>query len=148
GDEPGLAAYYRLDEGTGTTSADAAGQQPLTLSGGAFWISSGVSLTTGVARGALQLAGSAYASARGVITSLVDEITLEAWLRCDGGDFDQAVLYNGDAQTGYGLYVNPVRGVSIRVNGVDAADCPTCAVPSGEWTHLAAVRHAGQWTLY
>jgi hypothetical protein len=37
GDEPGLLAYWRLDEGTGTTAGDSAGSSEATLVMGAAW---------------------------------------------------------------------------------------------------------------
>jgi hypothetical protein len=53
GTEPGLVAYWKFDEGTGTTTADAAGQDgDLTLYPGASWILSSAPIkVTGVGPG-------------------------------------------------------------------------------------------------
>jgi Concanavalin A-like lectin/glucanases superfamily len=149
GDEPGLVAYYRLDEDTGTTSADASpGGHPLTLHGGPIWVSSGATLTTGIARGALQLTGAASARTSNVITTRTDGVTLEAWVRWDGGTALQGVVYNGNSSSsGYGIYL--ANGtVQILAGGRGFSTCTTCVLVAGEWTHLAAVRTSGAWQIY
>lgn len=46
GAESGLAAYYRLDEGSGTVAYDVSGALPITLYGSPVWITSGALLAT------------------------------------------------------------------------------------------------------
>jgi len=103
---------------------------------------------SGAAHAALQLTGAAFAHASNVVTMLTNEITLEAWVRWDDQTSAQAVLYNGNSATsGYGIYLRN-GGVSILSGGVDWADCTTCRVAPGVWTHLAAVRSNNQWVIY
>ena len=103
---------------------------------------------SGAAHAALQLTGAAHAHASNVVTTLTNEITLEAWVRWDDQTSAQAVLYNGNSATsGYGIYLRN-GGVSILSGGVDWADCTTCHVVPGVWTHLAAVRSNNQWVIY
>jgi len=44
--EPGLAAYYRLDEGRGSLARDALGGQSIVLVNAPLWITSGAPLAT------------------------------------------------------------------------------------------------------
>lgn len=149
GSENGLAAYYRLDEGSGAVSVDAsAGNHPLALIGAPIWISSGATLTTGIARDDLEFTGAAYGHASTVVTARTEDITLESWVRWDGGTGAQAVMYNGDSSTsGYGLYLSN-GGVSLLSGGVGWAGCQTCQLTPGVWTYLAAVRSDGAWAMY
>lgn len=149
GNENGLVAYYRLDEGNGATSVDASpGNHPLTLQNSPIWISSGATLSTGIARNAIQLTGAAYAHASTVVTTRTDDVTLEGWVRWDGGTAAQAMLYNGDSSTsGYGIYLIN-GGVAILSGGIGWASCTTCSLTPGAWTYLAAVRSGGQWSIY
>lgn len=126
GNENGLAGYYRLDEGGGATSADASpANHPLGLKNNPIWISSGATLSTGIARNAIQLTGAAYAHASTVVTTRTDDVTLEGWVRWDGGTSGQAMLYNGDSSTsGYGIYLIN-GGVAILSGGIGWAICTT-----------------------
>src|SRR5262249_30377205 len=111
------------------------------------WISSGATLSTGIARGALQFTGAAYAQAPDVITTLTDGITLEAWVRWDGGTTEQVVAFNGDGTDGYGINLLNAQG-PLQDGGQGWAGCDTCAVTPGAWNHLAAVRSNGAWAIY
>lgn len=109
---------------------------------------SGTEITPAVSRNALQFTGAASARAPVTATSLTSGITLEAWVRWDGGAGSQAVMYNGNSGTsGYGIYLENGR-VRILAGGVDWATCTTCALAQGEWTHLAAVRTTTVWFLF
>ena len=149
GNETGLVGYYRLDEGGGTTSLDAAaGHRTLTLHGSPIWVSSGATLSTGIAVDALQFTGAASGHASTVVTARTEDITLEAWVRWDGGTGAQAVFYNGDSSfNGYGLYLSG-GGVSLLAGGVGWAGCDGCRLTPGVWASLAAVRSGGQWQIY
>lgn len=146
GDEPDLAAYYRLDEGAGVTAADSAGGQPLALQG-ATWTSSTAPLTYGLARNAFG-AGSQAARAASAASTALDNFTFEAWVRWDGSSTQQTIFYNGDsARDGYGLVL--LRGSpTISVGGKGSFVCRSCRMIPGAWTHLAVVRESGLWKIY
>jgi len=97
---------------------------------------------------ALLFRDGASAHAPGVATTANANVTLEAWLRWDGGSGAQAVVYNGNSATsGYGIFV--VDGnVRILAGGVDWATCATCSLAPGEWTHLAVVRTTNTWFMF
>lgn len=148
GDEPGLAAYYRLDEGHGLSSVNAtAGGLPLSLSS-PIWISSGAQISTGIARSTVEFGGSASARATNVVTTLTSGFTLEVWVRWDGGTAPQAVMYNGNnAANGYGIYV--ANGVAQFVEGGrGSVTCTTCTLVPGVWTHIAVERNASQVQMF
>lgn len=146
GDEPDLAAYYRLDEGGGVTAADSAGDQPLALQG-ATWTSSTAPLTYGLARNAFG-AGALTARAASPVSTAIDNFTFEAWVRWDGSNTQQTIFYNGDsARDGYGLVL--LKGSpAISVGGKGSFVCRSCRMIPGAWTHLAVVRESGLWKIY
>jgi hypothetical protein len=122
--------------------------RPLTLYASPIRISSGAALTTGIARGALQLTGAASARTSKVVTTRIDGITLEAWVRWDGGTSLQSVVYNGNQSTnGYGIYLQN-GAVRLLAGGRGWTDCTGCSLVQGEWTHLAAVRDGYSWLIY
>lgn len=162
GDEAGLAAYYRLDEGRGQSCADASGHgRTATLTAGPdqsmpAWIASAAPLVSGLARTALRAPG---LTAPAVATTAVDRFTLEAWIRWDGSPqapidapLDaQTVLYNGEpGSSGYGLSIVGGRPRIILggLGGAGSIPCETCSIPVGAWTHLALVHGDGSWRLY
>lgn len=109
---------------------------------------SGTELAPGVSRDALAFTGAEWARAPVAATSLTSGITLEAWVRWDGGTGLQAVMYNGNSATsGYGIYLEN-GSVRILAGGVGWAICTTCTLARGEWTHLAAVRTSTAWSLF
>ncbi|HEX3764481.1 MAG TPA: LamG domain-containing protein [Kofleriaceae bacterium] len=148
GNENGLAAYYRLDEGSGAASVDASpGNHPLSLVGPPTWISSGATLSTGIALDDAEFSGAAAGTTSTVVTTRTDGITLESWVRWDGGPNVQEVMYNGmPASNGYGLYLS--NGNVLLLSGVALVTCTSCALATGDWHHLAAVLSQSQWTVY
>jgi hypothetical protein len=148
GNENGLVAYYRLDEGSGASSVDASpGHHPLSLAGQPIWISSGALLSTGIALEDAEFIGTGAGTTSTVVTTRIDGITLEGWVRWDGGTSVQEIMYNGMPGTnGYGLYLN--NGGVLLMSGVDLINCASCALAKGDWHHLAAVLSSAQWTIY
>jgi hypothetical protein len=148
GNENGLVAYYRLDEDSGASSVDASpGNHPLSLTGQPTWISSGAVLSTGIALDDAEFNGAAGGATSTVVTTRTDGITLEGWVRWDGGTNVQEILYNGMPGTnGYGLYLN--NGSVLLMSGVDLVNCVSCVLAKGDWHHLAAVLSFAQWTIY
>jgi hypothetical protein len=83
-----------------------------------------------------------------VITQRTDDVTLEGWVRWDGGDQPQAAMYNGSTGIdGYGFYV--MSGlVWLNVGGAGTVACQSCKLVPGVWAELAAVRSDSTWTIY
>ena len=100
---------------------------------------------------AIRYADSDDSLSTGYLTSLIDNITMEAWVKEDTAlDINSCIriMYNGDSgSSGYGIYLS-VNRPCILMGGV------TFAIPSGvtlnthQWYHLAAVRTSGVWKFY
>lgn len=102
----------------------------------------------GIALQALQFTGTQSARTQVVVGTVTDGVTLEAWVRWDGGTTLQGVAYNGNSSSsGYGLYVE--NGTPrVLVGGKGFVSCTGCVLTPGRWSHLAAVRSGGVWTIY
>jgi Concanavalin A-like lectin/glucanases superfamily len=154
GDEAGLVAYYRLDEGRGSTVADSSprrrvvalladdSQQP------PAWIVSDARLELGLARSSAEPGARGGMRAASIATAGTDELTLEAWVLWSGRTERETLLYNGDSsRSGYGLLLEGGR-LRVLVGGVGYASCETCQLAFGVWTHVAVVRSRGSWLFY
>lgn len=96
---------------------------------------------------ALQFTGSSYAQANTVLSAAVDNITLEAWIRRDGGP-GGIVAYNGNSSSsGFGLYAASNGAVKVLVGGEGWVECDGCNLPIGVWTHIA-VQRIGAWQFF
>ena len=151
--ESRLAGYWKLDETSGTTAADASGrEQTATLSGGAAW-------TAGWIGNALHLDGaSGYAGTSGPVLRTDQSFTVAAWVRLgDTSRWAAALSQDGTRQSGFRLEYFPdlnCWAFSMPTSDGDGASVDSAlaldgAVP-GEWVHLAAVynQHGTQLLLY
>lgn len=88
-----------------------------------------------------------YLAVSGLVTTQLDNITMEAWIRWNGKSGTNFIVLNGDAGTGgYGLYYSYPQ-LNVVCGGVDyiTSDIP---LNTGVWYHTAAVRDNGIWKLY
>jgi uncharacterized delta-60 repeat protein len=93
---------------------------------------------------------STYAIHSPVITTITDNLTMEAWVKWNGGTgSSQDILYNGDpASSGYGLYFDLASGsMGILCGGITFMHSDS-VFAVGSWVHLAAVRQSGTWSWY
>jgi Concanavalin A-like lectin/glucanases superfamily len=82
-----------------------------------------------------------------VVTSQVSSLTLEAWVRWDGGNERQILLYNGTPSlSGYGLALE--NGALRALAGSGVIACASCQLTPGTWTHVAAALFGAQWHLF
>ncbi len=90
--------------------------------------------------------------ATGVATSIKSNVTLEAWVKWNGGNgTDQIIMYNGDPSqngNGYGIFLDASKDyyVGVKVGG-NSSHIKTALTP-GVWTHVAAVRSNNNWWIY
>ena len=139
-------AYWKLDETSGTSAADASGQNDTgTVYGTATWV-------TGVVGGALSLNGSnAYVQALSLASTQTDNITMSAWVKWNGSTSDhQMILNNGNSATsGYGIFLDHGNGdrLSVLAGGVLIMSSQT-VLPTGQWMLVTATRSGGTWSLY
>nr|BFE28377.1 glycoside hydrolase family 127 protein [Actinomadura rugatobispora] len=131
---PGLVAHYPLDEGRGTTAADATGAWPAArLTGPAAWSDGTLSLDG---------TGGHAVLPPGLLAGL-DALTVALWVRLETVTNNVRVFDLGfNRQTFF--YVNARTGsgrarFSMKLGGMegeDFADAPA-ALPTGAWTHVA-----------
>ncbi len=85
------------------------------------------------------------------LTTAQDNITMEAWVSWTGGTANyQFITLNGhSATTGYGLIVPPggSGNLQILISGITYLTS-SANLPIGTWTHVAAVRNSGTWSVY
>jgi hypothetical protein len=106
------------------------------------------STSQSIALKALQFTGTQSARTQVVVSTATSDITLEAWVRWDGGTTLQGVAYNGNSSSsGYGLYVE--NGIPrVLVAGKGFVTCTGCVLTPRSWSHIVAVRSGGVWTIY
>ncbi len=85
------------------------------------------------------------------VTSQTDNIALSLWIKWAGSTGnDQIMVYNGNtSSTGFGLRLDNAEGnqYEVMVGGVGYVETSD-TLPVNQWTHLAAVRSKGNWTIY
>lgn len=152
----GLLAYYRMNDGSGTTATNSSINTPGsdgTLDNGPTWALSPVQF----AGNALKFNGSTnYLELNNRINIGSSDFTIEAWVypqsTSTGMVFAQDVCGNADHQ--FRLYTNSSR---VNFDLSDAAglaaynfQLPSTAnsVPLNAWTHVAVTRSGNDYTVY
>ncbi|MFG2132123.1 ricin-type beta-trefoil lectin domain protein [Streptomyces sp. NPDC048751] len=151
------AHRWSLADGTGTTAADATGNAPAALTGGAAWI-------TDTDRGAaLSLNGtSAYAATAGPGVDTSGSFTVSAWVKLNSLSGDNSTFMSQSdapsvgAANGFQLYYS--SGARVWAFGRHNDDTTSTAFTAaygakavaGKWTHLVGVydAEAGRLLLY
>ncbi|MCW2916907.1 MAG: secreted protein [Actinomycetia bacterium] len=146
---PRLLARYALDEGQGTTTADATGRWPAaTLAGGATW-------AQGHEGGAVALDGKGghVALPAGLISGLA-ELTVAVWVRVEELVNSARVFDLGFHKQTY-MFLTPRTGAgkarfAMKICGMDGEDFIDAAgpLPTGVWTHVAVTLGEGTGVLY
>jgi len=138
--EPGLVAYWKLDDGVGNIAADATGNYDGTLNG-ASW-------TDGVIGGALQFDGSNdYVDCGVGPTPTTEDLTLAWWMVDNYGSWCTILDKSaGSSSRGYNIMLRPDSEDSplrFRIGGWQAYggwgdECrvPQGAYSDGEWVHV------------
>jgi alpha-N-arabinofuranosidase len=153
---PQPAAYYKLDETSGTAAADSSGSGHT-----AGWVAtSGGSLSwdpSGKINGALRIApasggsyGSYYLSIPNTFDPAATDFTVAAWVKLSqaaGAGANQSI-FSQEGTGGRNLLYRDVDSGKLKsyLGGIATASVGT--IPLGTWTHVALVNHAGTITLY
>ena len=149
GNEPGLVAYWRLNEGIGTTAADATANRIDATLYGSAWTNSEVTLVNTI--GSLSMALDLTASRSNYVQvaaapslALSNQFTFETWIRPRSAQCS-TILSRGDgadlAATDYIFQVGTdgtdcgVMNLALMVGGAWTRSAST--VPTNEWTHVA-----------
>src|SRR5439155_4513515 len=151
----GLVAYWKFDEGTGTTAADSSGNGNTgTLVNGPVW-------TAGIAGNALYFDG--IAANVTVLDSnsldLSNSFTLSAWVNptVAQNNFTAALAKNSASEHVYFLYAtsgsgycgnngSPLAGATIT--GVQEVICNSSALPLNTWSHLTSTYDGSNLKFY
>ncbi len=145
---PGLAAAYAFAEGTGSQTADASGNgNPGTLAGAAWTAAGkyGSALTFDGTNDWVTVADKPSLDASGALT-------LEAWVRPNGGPTWRTILLKENGSTlAYALYSAASGGTPmgiVLVGGTQQKLSGPSALPAGAWSHLALTYDGSQMRLY
>ena len=142
----GLQAYYKMDEGSGTTSADVTGDAYTCTLAGATW-------TTGLeGTGALSFAGASTSIASIPAMNLkTNTATLSGWVKRNGtqSSFTGLVFCRAGTTTS-GLHFGSANELRYTWNGSAATYNYNSGLvpPSGQWTFVALVITPTNATLY
>ncbi|WP_344876125.1 LamG-like jellyroll fold domain-containing protein [Nonomuraea antimicrobica] len=144
------AGHWAMDDGQGTTAADASGAHPATLNGAATW-------TSGRTGGGLRLAG-AHAQTSGPVVDTGRNFTVSAWGRLTSTAATATLVTQEGTRTGaFALqYSKTDDRWALTRAGTDADNAATVRALStaaprlNEWTHLTGVYDsaAGKISLY
>jgi hypothetical protein len=142
-------SWYKLDETSGTTAADASGNSNHgTMNGGTAW-------TTGKIVGAADLAGTnGYIALPGGIVSGTDTITIAAWVNLDTAS-NWTRIFDFGSGTSTTMFLTPRNGANgkIRFTIKNSASSEQIidgqsALPTGGWHHVAVTLNGPTGTLY
>ncbi|MFE3142916.1 LamG-like jellyroll fold domain-containing protein [Streptomyces scopuliridis] len=146
-------ARFKLDETTGTTTADSSGaNHPGTLGTGVKWNPDrgGTADFDGTAN--------AYAQTTGPVVNTSGSFTVSAWVKLHAKTANNTfVAQEGKNASGFQLYFSTTYGWAFNRHSADVAGpgiiraySGTAAVTTGTWTHLTGVydKDAGQVRLY
>lgn len=138
---PGLegVGHWKLNDGSGTTAADSAGNHPLTLTA-ATWSPDG-----------LVLNGAASAASDGpVLNTRGTNYSVSAWVKADqfGGGFQTVVSEDGDTNSAFFLqYSGADQRWAFSFVGARALAADLGQPVPGRWYHLVGVRDTVASTL-
>lgn len=149
-----VVAYYRLgdaDAGAANTLPGAAqtqpsiGNQPLDRFGSPVYSNEGPPRGV-VSRLSMRFDGSTARYAGPVLTTVTNNVGIEAWVRSNGRTANNATIaYNGNtASSGFGLFRIGPNWAFLLGGVVLGGTSPVTT----DWTHLAFVRDNGVGTLY
>jgi hypothetical protein len=145
-----LVGYWRLDEGGGTTTLDAAGPHPGTLNGPAW--------TAGRVGQAVRFDGADDFIDLGSLDVAGSALTIAAWIRPDGFPIDDGRIVSksvGPAEQDHYFMLSTVSSGGYRLRfRLKAGGSTTTLVASsgvlsvGQWAYAAAVYNGSAMILY
>lgn len=145
----GLVASYSFEEGTGTTTVDASGNNNTGTLSNATWTTAGKYGKALSFNGTSSIVNVADAAS----LRLTSAMTLEAWVKptAAGGVWRTVVMKEITGELAYALYSNEdvdVPAAYVRVGSTSRRVGGSGIVPLNSWTHLAATYTSGALRLY
>ena len=142
--DTGLDAYYKCDEGAGTTSADSTGDGFTATLNGATW-------TTGISGDALSFNGaSSYATIPALMLDS-NTMTIAGWINRNGSQNAwTGLVYSRAGSTISGFHLGTANELRYTWNGVGSTYSwnSGLTVPNGQWTFVALVITGSNATIY
>ena len=145
----GLVASYSFEEGTGTATSDASGNNnPGTLANAA-WTTSGKYGKALTFNGTSSIVNIADAASLRLTTAM----TLEAWVypTAAGNAWRTVVMKEVTGELAYALYANEdvnVPSAWLRIGTTSRRGAGTSMLPLNTWSHLAATYGSGSLRVY
>jgi hypothetical protein len=141
-------AWYKADESSGTTLADAAaGDQNAALTGS-------YNVASGISGNALQLTGGHALLPTGIVSGL-GNFTIATWIKADSLDTAARIFDFGTGTDDY-MYLTPKAsgtdklrfGITTSGSGGEQRINSSIGLNAGTWYHVAVVRSGSLGTLY
>ncbi|MDR4988959.1 MAG: LamG-like jellyroll fold domain-containing protein [Bacteroidales bacterium] len=95
----------------------------------------------------LTLNGTSQYLEAGIVTTAIDNITMEAWVYQEATGVSGIIYQGHPGSNGYGIRVIEDSYLAILCGGASWLTSTT-ELPVGSWHHVAAVRDNGTWKLY
>ena len=145
----GLVASYSFEEGTGTTTSDASGNNNTGTLSNATWTTSGKSGKALSFNGTNSIVNIPDAAS----LNLTSAMTLEAWVYPTAADnvWRTVLMKEVAGELAYALYANEdvdVPAAYVRVGATSRRVGGAGALPLNAWTHLAATYTSGSLRIY
>lgn len=148
---PGELSYWNFDETSGTTAADAWGNNTINLSSGASFVS-------GKDNNGLKLDGTsnAYATLPTGVVSTLDDFTISSWVKMDASSKGNR-LFDFGSNEGSNMVIIPGTGgtagnvrYAIRTTSYEPSQTigSSVALVVGEWYHIAVSQSGNLGILY
>lgn len=148
---PTPVAYWKFDDGTGTTAIDASGNNHnATLSGGASWVSGNI----GTKAMRVNATATGLATASGPVVNTANSFTVSAWVNLSSvSGYQTVVSIAGTNVAGFYLGLRGDTGslsfarlASDATVGASVVAAPS-APSTGTWYHIVGVNDAAAHTL-
>jgi hypothetical protein len=144
---PSLKGYWKFDETTGTSAADAGNNgngystRPAALTGGSTWVA-------GKTGGAVHFDGTGYAQTDGQVVDTSGSFTVSAWAKLDDVTGYWAVMGQHNAATGIpGFMMRYSPDVKTWIFGVNSDQGAAQGQMNWAYQGNAVAPQAGNWTL-
>lgn len=143
------AAYWRLDEQTGTTAADALGHHAGELAGGPRWATGHPGTNGGLSFDGVD----DQVSFGDVLDMGTQDWTVAAWVKVDpGAPGDRTLIAKDAGWIGWDLHTDATGRLAARLSAGATANVTAASLeplPTGLWVHVAAVYdRSANLTLY
>lgn len=137
---PGLAAYWKLDDGVGTGAMDSMGLSDGVLVAGPSWIS-------GVDGGALDFDGVDDQVTAPALNLNSNTVTISGWVKRSGNESFAGLVFCRGGSTVSGLHVSN-NELRYHWNSGQWGWSSGLTLPDGVWTYVALVVEPTQATIY